>query len=214
MVRHADVHNPRNIVYGRLPRFRLSDAGQRQVVKLADALESLEVAAIYSSPRLRARQTARPLADRLGIERVHISHLIDETLTHYQGQSNSVLAGKINFYDNPAHPDDETISMVAERMERFLNQAVRQHEGKVVIAVSHADPIMILRAAGLGLALVIKSIQGRYYPAKCSVMEFAFDQPGSDPFVTYREPVRDETKVRKSRKPMARGDASENGHKR
>jgi broad specificity phosphatase PhoE len=194
MVRHADVHNPDNLIYARLPRFHLSDVGRGQVRLLAKALGTLNVAAIYASPRLRARQTAAVLASNLGIARVRRSSLIDEVLTGYQGKPYSALTGKVNFYDNPAHPDDETIPRVARRMRSFLALAQARHPGEVILGVSHADPIMILRAKALGLPLVIKNIQGRYYPAKCSLMQFSFP-PGQDrPIVIYRELVKDQTK--------------------
>jgi len=194
MVRHADVHNPDNIVYGRLPRYRLSETGREQVASLAESLARLNVAAIYASPQLRARQTAAELARELGCGRVGRSSLILEVLTGHQGRPNSILTGNMNFYDTPATPDDETIPMVARRMRRFLDRVHRRHAGEIVIGVSHADPIMILRAQVLGLPLVIKSIQGKYYPAKCSIMQFSFVSGQDRPVVIYRELVKDETK--------------------
>ena len=208
MLRHADVHNPENIVYGRLPRFGLSNIGRKQVADLATRLAELNPAAIYASPRLRARQTAGYLAERLGCPRIHQSRLIDEVFTSYQGRPYSVLTGNVNFYDTPAGPDDETIAVVARRMARFLTLARRRHPGQVVVAVSHADPIMILRAQVLGLPLILKNIQGRYYPAKCSVMQFSFVPEAHRPVVIYRELVADETKPRpKSRAKSQEPDA-------
>ena len=57
MVRHAHVHNPQDILYGRLPRFRLSPEGRTQAEILARFLSTRDTAAIYTSPLLRARQT-------------------------------------------------------------------------------------------------------------------------------------------------------------
>ena len=57
-MRHGEVHNPRAIFYGRMPRFRLSEAGRRQAEAAADYLAGAPLAAIYTSPLLRARQTA------------------------------------------------------------------------------------------------------------------------------------------------------------
>jgi probable phosphoglycerate mutase len=193
MIRHADVHNPENIVYGRLPRFGLSAVGWDQVERVARLVGELHRPVIYSSPRLRARQTARILAASLGQPTIKISKNIDEVLTRYQGQPNSVLSGKMNFYDTPAHPDDETIAMVARRMTRFLQHARTRHPGQLVLGISHADPIMILRTAVLGLPLVHKSLQGRYYPAKVSITQFSFVADQEKPVVVYRELIKDET---------------------
>ena len=64
VVRHTDVHNPNNLFYGRLPRFRLSALGQEQAERTAAYLAGTPITAIYSSPQLRARQTARVIARR------------------------------------------------------------------------------------------------------------------------------------------------------
>jgi broad specificity phosphatase PhoE len=194
MIRHADVHNPAGVVYGRLPRFRLSDLGKQQAREIADHLSGLAVGAIYASPQLRARQTARIIAFRVGCSVIHVSTLIDEVLTGHQGKHNSIH-GKLNFYEDPADPSDESIAMIAGRMERFLRQVRRRHGGQTVIAVSHADPIMILRAKVLGLPLVIKSIQGQYYPTKCSIMQFRYAGDIPEPEVTFDAPVKDVTYV-------------------
>ena len=193
MIRHADVHNPDNIVYGRLPRFRLSEIGRSQIERLARGLAGIKVDAVYTSPMLRARQTAGVLAGQVQARRIRTSNLITEVRTGFEGRSNSTISGKMNFYDTPADPDDETIPMIARRMSRFLRIAHHRHFGQTIIGVSHADPIMILRAATLGLPLTIKSIQGRYYPAKCSIMQFSFVGTGDRPIVIYREIIKDET---------------------
>jgi broad specificity phosphatase PhoE len=57
-VRHGEVYNPDNIFYGRLPGFRLSEKGNYQTGKAAETLNGSRLAAIFSSPPLRARQTA------------------------------------------------------------------------------------------------------------------------------------------------------------
>jgi len=55
-VRHGEVYNPDSIFYGRLSGFRLSDKGNYQAVKAAETLNASRLAAIFSSPLLRARR--------------------------------------------------------------------------------------------------------------------------------------------------------------
>ena len=57
-VRHGEVHNPQKIYYGRLPGFPLSEEGRRQAQAAAHALRARPLAAIFSSPMQRARETA------------------------------------------------------------------------------------------------------------------------------------------------------------
>src|SRR5438874_3906508 len=62
LMRHAEVHNPEDILYGRLPRFGLSELGKQQAEVTARALAEEPISTFYTSPQLRARQTARILA--------------------------------------------------------------------------------------------------------------------------------------------------------
>lgn len=202
MVRHADVHNPKEVVYGRLPRFRLSDLGCAQAHDIAEYLADKGITQLYASPRLRARQTAAIIGEEIGNPRVHTSKLIDEVLTGHQGKSNTIHKD-INFYEKPASTDDDTIATIADRMLRFLNQARRQHVGETVVGVSHADPIMILRAKVLDLPLVPESIKGEYYPTKCSITQFSFKNGEEKPEVTFLQPVKDVTAEETAEKPKA-----------
>ena len=58
-VRHGHVLNLDEVHYGRLPGFPLSEEGQRQALIASDKLRSDPIAAIFSSPQLRARETAQ-----------------------------------------------------------------------------------------------------------------------------------------------------------
>ncbi|HZT97420.1 MAG TPA: histidine phosphatase family protein [Chloroflexota bacterium] len=204
LIRHADVYNPHAIVYGRLPRFGLSEVGRRQAAELARYLAGQQVAAMYTSPQLRARQTAAILNQAVECPTIHVSRMLSEVLTGYEGSPESILSskkGKFNFYDELARPGDETIGMIASRMTRFLSLAHRRHQGETVIAVSHADPIMILRAGVLGLPLVIESLRGPNYPAKCSITKFSFTDASDVPSVEYLTPVKDETLSAEAKEP-------------
>ena len=63
-VRHGQVHNPRAVFYGRLPRFRLSDAGRAEAQCAGEhlAMSAPPLTALLCSPMLRARQTAAAVA--------------------------------------------------------------------------------------------------------------------------------------------------------
>ena len=63
-IRHAEVMNPDNVFYARLARFKLSEQGLKDAEAAAAALAEEPLAAIYTSPMLRAKQTARIIARR------------------------------------------------------------------------------------------------------------------------------------------------------
>src|SRR5690242_5998342 len=46
----------------------LAELGHQQAARLVDALSHYAVDALYASPATRARETAAPLADKLGLE--------------------------------------------------------------------------------------------------------------------------------------------------
>jgi len=47
LIRHGHVHNPDNIVYGRLPGFRLSELGREQAQAVAAYWRDKPLAAVF-----------------------------------------------------------------------------------------------------------------------------------------------------------------------
>src|SRR5947209_5196449 len=99
VVRHAEVHNPKDIVYGRLPRFGLSTHGRLQAEAVARFLAQRPVDAIYTSPLLRARQTAESISAELPQVPLRTTERLLEVKTGYQGQPNSILVSGFSFYE-------------------------------------------------------------------------------------------------------------------
>lgn len=173
------MHNPRDILYGRLPRFRLSDEGRRQALEAARFVGTRAVSAIYTSPLLRARQTAEIIAELQPETRVRISRALLETRSSYQGEPNSVLKAGFSFYEPKKHPSDESMQDIWDRMSGFLSNVVRRHSGGCVVLVSHADPITILRVGLEGRELTARNLHAVTYAARGSITELVFapDQP-------------------------------------
>jgi broad specificity phosphatase PhoE len=170
-VRHGEVHNPGAIFYGRLPRFRLSEEGRAQAAAAARDLATEPLAAIYTSPLLRARQTGAILAARHpGVPIRRSAHIL-ELRSRRQGELVAGLdADRWNFYEPPKYAEDETIAEIAARIERFCRAVLRRYPGQAVAAVSHGDVVAIARARFAGLPLELASIRGEYYPATASIL--------------------------------------------
>ncbi len=151
LLRHGEVYNPDKILYGRLPDFHLSDLGQQMAVLAADALQSRDIAEIWSSPLDRAQETAAPLADRFGLTPI-IDDRIIEADNVFEGQRVSVGDGVLRqprawrYLYNPFRPSwGEPYKDVAARMRSAVTSARRSARGHEVVLVSHQLPVWIAR---------------------------------------------------------------------
>lgn len=168
-MRHALVHNPGDILYGRLPRFRLSDLGRKQATRTGQFLSTRPISVLYSSPLLRARQTAALIQRSINVEHVQYSRNLLEVRTAYQGSPNSILKPGFSFFDPRKADTDETMEDVWRRMHRFLQRVAATRPGEHVVAVCHADPITIMRVGLLGQPMTNDGLHSAVYPARASI---------------------------------------------
>jgi broad specificity phosphatase PhoE len=147
LIRHGQVYNPNKILYGRLPHFGLSETGKKQIEETAAFLKDKQIDEIFSSPLLRARQTAGIIVNELKLHPLHFSKLLIEVKTSYQGRKQNTLDKlQSQVYLKPLNPSDETIEQLANRMKKFIQQIQKNYPGKHIVAVSHGDPLMALKA--------------------------------------------------------------------
>lgn len=111
---------------------------------------------IYSSPILRARKSAEIVRRKLGLSKIHFSKELLEVKSSLQGQPESYLAS-INY--NVFATTGETLEDLSNRMQKFVARITKLHKGKNIAAVSHGDPIMIIRAKIAGLPIINDSIR-------------------------------------------------------
>jgi broad specificity phosphatase PhoE len=156
LVRHGRVHNPRRVVYGRLPGWHLSAKGRRQAEAVARSLAGRGVAALFSSPLERARETAEILAGVLRLP-VQVRHDLTESAlaARWEGLSwLEVWTRRHHEWDTyrkrPLEMEaPEPLLRLAARMSSALRALAAAHPGQQVVAVSHGDPI---KAAVVALA--------------------------------------------------------------
>lgn len=196
-VRHGRVHNPREVFYGRLPRFGLSERGREEARAAAALLAPELLAAVFSSPLLRARQTAAELLRGREPLRLSVSRLLLEVKTPYQGRSSEEVRARADDVYTGAGPGYEQPGDVLARVLRFVAQTRRRFPGAHVAAVTHGDPItfVILWAGGREvspankLRLAPLGVLGGY-PGTGSVttLVFASDDPEERPALVHRRP--------------------------
>ncbi len=188
LVRHGEVDNPQGIFYGRLPRYALGPAGRAQAAATARLLAGEPVAAIYSSPLLRARQTAAAIAREQGGQRVRVSSLLSEVRVPLEGRPlQEGIDANWDIYTGN-QPPFETAAGVLARVLRFVLLCLRRHPGQTVVAVTHGDPIafLMLWAWAQPIAPEPKALMYVDYVAVASIATFEFSgEPTGLPVVRY-----------------------------
>ncbi len=146
-MRHGEVFNPKKILYGRLPRFFLSQKGQIEVKESVNRLMHYGINHIYSSPLLRCRQSAQIAAKLLRLN-PKISILLNEDKLIHQGMSIVEYKKKFQPYiyqKKYLNLGQESIEQIRRRMIKFIRRVVKRHEGEKILVISHGDPILILK---------------------------------------------------------------------
>ena len=151
LLRHGEVENPAGIIYGRLPGYHLSANGRSMASAAADYFAERAVVALFCSPLERAQETARPVAERLGLDVVTDGRLI-ESWNHFEGMKFGVGDGALRrpanwpYLINPFRPSwGEPYHGVAARMLAMMATAREAAAGQEAVCVSHQLPIWVTR---------------------------------------------------------------------
>ena len=198
LVRHGHVYNPWAVFYGRLPGFGLDAQGRLEAQRAGAALGKKTPAAVFASPLLRARQTAREVLACTGVRPLHISRLLTEVHTAFDGHPSAEVDGLRDDIYTGAPPEFEQPADIVARGRRFVQHVRRLYDGKHIAAVTHGDIIvfMILWARQMPLTPAGKlglSATGVLdgYPATGSITTFTFRtlSPDEKPDVRYFKPM-------------------------
>ncbi|GAB2730604.1 histidine phosphatase family protein [Nocardia thraciensis] len=151
VMRHGEVHNPKGILYGRLPGFSLSVAGRSQASSVARALSEHDISLVVASPLQRAQETAEPIAVQHGVVVRTDDNLIEAGNT-FEGLRVSVGDGALRKprhwwkLRDPFTPSwGEPYLQIAHRMLAAVNKARVEAAGHEAVLVSHQLPVWTLR---------------------------------------------------------------------
>ena len=179
LMRHGEVDNPRHILYGRMPGYKLSEAGIAQARAAGNWLADKGIRAIYCSPMERARQTAGIVANSLDCDRPTVDERLIEVYTPYEGRPTAELAKAGWDLYTGNEPPYETPQVVLGRVLDFMDFARTAHPGEAVCAVGHGDILVFpwLHAQGEIPEALMKDRLRDYalpvdYPATASIMRF------------------------------------------
>ena len=183
-VRHGEVHNPKKIFYGRLPRFGLSDLGREQAVIAGDYLDSSlpPVARIFTSPLLRTRQTAELVKERLNSPvPIQKTKLLLEVHTPHDGRPLAEMEARNWDLYTGIGQEYEQPEDIVQRTRRWVARIRRDFSGQHIVGVTHGDVVMyqLLWALNRPLSLeskleVAQAYFGSDYLHTASISTFTF----------------------------------------
>lgn len=149
LLRHADVENPRRVLYGHLDGFPLSARGREQATEVGRRLRDRGIRRILHSPLERAAETALAvLAELPGpVPLIAEPELREADFSRY-------LQG-VPFWQIPLRrplwlvhkarrgllPGDEAIADMGGRVLDVMYRVARERPGDPALLVSHADPL-------------------------------------------------------------------------
>jgi len=149
LIRHADVENPRRLLYGHLEGFQLSGLGRAQALAVGASLQSENVKRIVHSPLARAVETAELINSKLDPPAI-----LEADAELREAEFSRYLQG-LPYWHIPLRrplwfvhkarrglvPGDESVERMGGRILDVVRRIVREHPGDAMAVVSHADPL-------------------------------------------------------------------------
>lgn len=181
LIRHAVNDWVGERLAGWTPGVHLNNEGRAQAAALAQRLETVPLAAVYSSPLERTLETAHPLAQAHGLtvqvrEGLGEAQYGDWTGRALEELKDEALWPVIQVYPGGVRfPGGESMRETQARIVAELDAIRDAHPGQTVAVVSHSDPIKMAVAHYTGLAL---DLFQRIAISPASVTAFAFAQYG------------------------------------
>lgn len=161
LIRHGENdYLKKGILIGNMPGVHLNERGHEQAAALGDALKNLPIKAIYSSPLDRALETAAPLANHLKLEILVRPGLADTNVGTWGGRKLTALRKLPAWKQVQANPSafrfpggESFVELQTRQVEAITSIAAAHGKADLVAVFFHADPIKLVVAHYLGMAL-------------------------------------------------------------
>lgn len=144
---------------GRMPGVSLNAAGRAQAARLAQRFMGRDIAAVYTSPLDRARETATPMANAVDRTPIAIDALNEIDFGDWTGCTFDELKHLPQWERFNAHrsttriPGGELMLEAQSRAVAAVEQLRANHPEQTVVAVSHSDMIKAVLAHYAGITL-------------------------------------------------------------
>lgn len=152
LFRHGETEfNRLKLRQGQGVNVRLNGTGKKQAEELAKSAENLGIEVIYSSPLVRAKQTADIVAEKLNVPVIIMSDLTEGDFGKAEGMYENVVCARwpeiINNWYSPDYmdicfPEGETKRHILERMTRAVNELLKTQESNIAVS-SHSSALRL-----------------------------------------------------------------------
>jgi probable phosphoglycerate mutase len=181
-VRHGTTRTTGKVLPGRARGLHLSEHGREQAQRAAERIAEVgKIAAVYSSPLERARETAAPIA-RLTKKKTRIERgLVECDFGAWTGLALRRLMKKPEWSivqrapSTFRFPGGESFTEMQSRMVGTVDAIRRRHPGRAIVCVSHADTIKAAVAHATGTPL---DLFQRIVISTCSVTAILYSDGG------------------------------------
>ncbi len=184
LVRHGRTPTTGQVLPGRAKGLHLGDEGKAQAQRAADRIGAIgqkKIAAVYSSPMERARETAAPIAKAVGVRVRQKKGLIEADFGDWTGRKLTEL-NKLKEWEQVQKypsgfrfPGGESFTEMQARMTGTIHELVKEHPGETIVCASHADTIKAAVADAMGTHL---DLFQRIVIGPCSITAITYTSGG------------------------------------
>jgi broad specificity phosphatase PhoE len=149
LIRHGESVANAEQRFTRGPHEPLSARGRDEALARARLLQRrADPVALYTSPFVRALETARLIGDVLGLEPIPVSALAEQDFGALRGQPYTSVGGDIQLQGRWRYcpPGGESLEDVFRRAGPALDEIADRHLGGEVVVVSHGGVMAALEA--------------------------------------------------------------------
>lgn len=142
-----------------MPGVAMTERGRAEIAATAERLAGDNIAAIYSSPLQRTRESAEIVAARLGLPIEFRDEFIELDFGEWTGLSFDDIRADPRWHfwntlrSTACIPGGETMRNVQRRAVEALIDLHEKHENDAIVVVSHGDVIRSMLCFALGMAL-------------------------------------------------------------
>ena len=156
MARHGQTDWNRQMRFQGRADPPLNEQGREQARQLAERLAGERVDVVYSSPLLRARETAEIVAARLAVEVELDEGFMEIDVGSWQGltradlekRSPDALRSWLNH--GPGWEDGESYDELTARIAAALKRIARRRPDQTLLVITHGGPIRAAQVFALG----------------------------------------------------------------